>query len=61
MSPTATNGTEPTAATNGHTFPESSSEVVNIIMKRRAEAGKLVAGIGAASDSDMFKGPVSSI
>lgn len=28
------------------------------VMARRAKAGKLVAGIAAASDSDMFKGPV---
>lgn len=31
------------------------------IAARRAKAGKLVAGIAAASDSDMFKGPVSVI
>jgi aromatic amino acid aminotransferase I / 2-aminoadipate transaminase len=29
------------------------------VMARRAQAGKLVAGVAAYSDSDMFKGPVS--
>ena len=32
---------------------------IDDIMARRARAGKLVAGIAAASDSDMFKGSVS--
>lgn len=32
---------------------------VGDVLARRARAGKLVAGIAAASDSDMFKGPVS--
>jgi aromatic amino acid aminotransferase I len=32
--------------------------VLRDIAARRAKAGKLVAGIAAASDSDMFKGPV---
>lgn len=31
---------------------------INDILERRAKAGKLVAGTAAASDSDMFKGPV---
>lgn len=34
------------------------SEVIDEISKRRADAGKLVAGVAAASNSDMFKGPV---
>jgi uncharacterized protein (DUF2384 family) len=33
--------------------------VVNEITERRAKAGKLQAGIAAASTSDMFKGSVS--
>lgn len=32
---------------------------IDDIMARRAQAGKLVAGIAAASDSDMFKSSVS--
>lgn len=31
---------------------------IHDILERRAKAGKLVAGTAAASDSDMFKGPV---
>lgn len=38
---------------------DDSTPGINEIMARRAKAGKLVAGIAAASDSDMFKGPVS--
>lgn len=33
---------------------------VNDIQERRAKAGKLVAGVAAYCDSDMFKAPVSS-
>lgn len=33
---------------------------VNDIKERRAKAGKLVAGVAAYCDSDMFKAPVSS-
>ena len=33
---------------------------INDILKRRAAAGKLVAGTAAYSDSDMFKAPVSN-
>jgi aromatic amino acid aminotransferase I len=32
--------------------------MIDEITERRVKAGKLVAGIAAASDSDMFKGPV---
>lgn len=32
---------------------------ISEIVARRAKAGRLVAGIAAASDSDMFKGSVS--
>ena len=39
--------------------PNSASPVIQAILARRAKAGKLVAGVAAASDSDMFKGPVS--
>jgi len=35
------------------------TSAVDDILARRAKAGKLVAGIAAASDSDMFKGSVS--
>lgn len=35
-----------------------SPSVLRDIAARRAKAGKLVAGIAAASDSDMFKGSV---
>lgn len=35
------------------------SSIIEDILARRAKAGKLVAGIAAASDSDMWKGPVS--
>jgi hypothetical protein len=31
------------------------------VMDRRAKAGKLIAGVAAASDSDMFKAPVSAL
>lgn len=34
------------------------TKVIGEIQKRRADAGKLVAGVAAASNSDMFKGPV---
>ncbi|ATY62899.1 aromatic amino acid aminotransferase [Cordyceps militaris] len=33
------------------------STIIAEIQKRRADAGKLVAGVAAASNSDMFKGP----
>ncbi|OAA79998.1 Pyridoxal phosphate-dependent transferase, major domain protein [Akanthomyces lecanii RCEF 1005] len=33
------------------------TKVIGEIQKRRADAGKLVAGVAAASNSDMFKGP----
>ncbi|KAJ3485106.1 hypothetical protein NLG97_g6890 [Lecanicillium saksenae] len=33
------------------------TKIIREIQKRRAEAGKLVAGVAAASNSDMFKGP----
>lgn len=33
---------------------------IDEVLARRAKSGKLVAGVAAASDSDMFKGPVSS-
>lgn len=32
---------------------------IDEVKARRVKAGKLVAGVAAASDSDMFKGPVS--
>jgi aromatic amino acid aminotransferase I len=34
---------------------------LDAIHERRAKAGRLVAGVAAASDSDMFKGPVRGI
>lgn len=37
------------------------STIIAEIQKRRADAGKLVAGVAAASNSDMFKGPVCSM
>lgn len=41
------------------TFDKSRSpSIVDEITIRRAKAGKLVAGVAAASDSDMFKGSV---
>lgn len=40
---------------------EYSPSVLRDIAARRAKAGKLVAGIAAASDSDMFKGSVSAV
>ncbi|KHN98506.1 Pyridoxal phosphate-dependent transferase, major domain protein [Metarhizium album ARSEF 1941] len=46
---TALNGSK-----NGTT---SSPSVIDVILARRAKAGKLVAGVAAASDSDMWKGP----
>ncbi|KAJ6790095.1 hypothetical protein PWT90_02099 [Aphanocladium album] len=33
------------------------TKIIGEIQKRRAKAGKLVAGVAAASNSDMFKGP----
>lgn len=32
--------------------------LLNEIQERREKAGKLVAGVAAASNSDLFKGPV---
>lgn len=40
---------------------EYAPSLLSEIAARRAKAGKLVAGIAAASDSDMFKGPVSVV
>ena len=42
-----------------HHDKEQSFPAVADVLARRVKAGKLVAGIAAASDSDMFKGPVS--
>ena len=47
-------------ASNGvKKVPTSKASVIDEILARRAKAGKLVAGVAAASDSDMWKGPVS--
>ncbi|KAK5987626.1 Aromatic amino acid aminotransferase C56E4.03 [Cladobotryum mycophilum] len=45
------------AAQPAHHETTHSPSVISEIAARRAKAGKLVAGIAAASDSDMFKGP----
>ena len=37
------------------------SSVIDEILLRRAKAGRLVAGVAAPSDSDMFKGDVSDM
>lgn len=52
------NGTEE-AALVAQPAAHVKGSVVDAINVRRAKAGKLVAGIAAASSSDMFKGSVS--
>lgn len=52
----ATNGDH--ADTNGFHAEQKASEILAEIAQRRAAAGKFVAGIAAATDSDMYKGPV---
>lgn len=50
--------------TKSHLFSANKSQgasVIDEIKARRAKAGKLVAGVAAASDSDMFKGSVSCL
>lgn len=37
---------------------ETASSILQEIAQRRAAAGKLGAGVAAATDSDMYKGPV---
>lgn len=34
------------------------ASAIDAVLDRRAQAGRLIAGVAAASDSDMFKGPV---
>lgn len=41
-----------------HYEKEHGSDAIGNILARRAKAGKLVAGVAAATHSDMFKGPV---
>lgn len=48
------------AAKQAHHESRGGMRAIDAIMARRAQAGKLVAGIAAASDSDMFKGSVSA-
>lgn len=48
-------------ARQAHFDKENGLHGIAEITARRAKAGKLVAGVAAASDSDMFKGPVSAI
>ncbi|KAM4059411.1 aminotransferase class I and II domain-containing protein [Hirsutella rhossiliensis] len=45
------------AARQAHHDDHQRSSAIGDVLARRARAGKLVAGIAAASDSDMFKGP----
>ena len=47
------------AAKQAHHESRRGMRAIDGIMARRAQAGKLVAGIAAASDSDMFKDSVS--
>lgn len=51
--------------TKSHLFSSANKSqgatVIDEIKARRAKAGKLVAGVAAASDSDMFKGSVSCL
>lgn len=54
--PDATNGDHP--QTNGFHAEQKASDILADIAQRRAAAGKFVAGIAAATDSDMYKGPV---
>lgn len=44
---------------NGEAANHGQGSVIDAINARRAQAGKLKAGIAAASSSDMFKGSVS--
>lgn len=54
------NGTKNSATAPGAgSVAVPSSSVIDEILARRARTGKLVAGVAAASDSDMFKGDVS--
>jgi hypothetical protein len=47
------------AARPAHYDTSQKLSAIDVVKERRLKAGKLVAGIAAASDSDMFKGPVS--
>ncbi|PHH74637.1 hypothetical protein CDD83_4541 [Cordyceps sp. RAO-2017] len=56
-SPGLTNAEAAPAAPEAHHDRQQRSSAIDQVLARRAQAGKLVAGIAAASDSDMFKGP----
>jgi len=47
------------AARPAHYDTSQQLSAIDAVKERRLKAGKLVAGVAAASDSDMFKGPVS--
>ncbi|KAF7544203.1 hypothetical protein G7046_g9833 [Stylonectria norvegica] len=46
-------------ARHAHFDKEQRPSAIDDVLARRAKAGKLVAGVAAASDSDMFKGPTT--
>lgn len=48
------------AARPAHYDTSQKLSAIDAVKERRLKAGKLVAGVAAASDSDIFKGPVSS-
>jgi hypothetical protein len=56
---TMVNHEEAHAAVPAHHETRGGMKAIDEILARRAQAGKLVAGVAAASSSDMFKGPVS--
>jgi aromatic amino acid aminotransferase I len=47
------------AARPAHYDTSQQLSAIDAVKERRLKAGRLVAGVAAASDSDMFKGPVS--
>lgn len=59
MSTSANTEAAPAAKQAHFEGSDDSTPGIYEIAARRAKAGKLVAGIAAASDSDMFKGSVS--
>ena len=56
----ATNGDAKLVLDESGVVTEPKLSIVDEITARRAKAGKFVAGLAAASNSDMFKGPVSA-
>ncbi|KAM0379737.1 hypothetical protein ACHAPK_000313 [Fusarium culmorum] len=49
------------AARPAHYDTSQKLSAIDAVKERRLKAGKLVAGVAAASDSDMFKGPTTGL